>query len=83
MPHKTRGPLEVLSTSTFQLLTILYGSSEQGGSLPKPWGRPTMGEKKRKQTLRYTQVQREARSEKKELTDVIAAHVTALASPMA
>ena len=33
--------------------------------------------------MRYTQVQREARSEKKELTDVIAAHVTALASPMA
>ena len=32
-----------------------------------PWGRLTMGEKKRKQTLRYTQVQREARGKEKEL----------------
>ena len=43
MPHEMRGPLEVLSTSTFQLLTILYESSEQGGSLPKPWGRLIRG----------------------------------------
>lgn len=46
-------------------------------------GSTNNGEEKRKQTLRYTQVQREARDGDKELIDVITMHITALASPMA